>query len=82
MEFIKKISLIIQTNFSFYISYQFWIQNKVYIYERNYKKIQNFMIDIGGIIKSIISIAKLLNFIFCKYQTFIEINRIIFNSKK
>ena len=66
-----------ETPFNIYTAYQFWMQNKVYIYERNYKKIQNFFADIGGTIKTITSIAKVLNFFFCKYQTFVDIEKIM-----
>jgi hypothetical protein len=66
-----------ETKFNIYTAYQFWMQNKVYIYERSYKRIQNFFADIGGTIKTVTSIAKILNFIFCKYQTFFDIEKIM-----
>ena len=55
-----------ETTFPVYTAYKFWMQNKVYIYERNYKKFQNFMVEIGGIIKSVVTVAKILNYIFCE----------------
>jgi hypothetical protein len=68
-----------QTNFSIYTSYQFWMQNKVFIYERYYKKIQNFLADIGGTIKALTTIARIINFIICKYQTYKDIEKIMMN---
>ena len=53
-----------ETKFNIYTAYQFWMQNKVYIYERSYKRIQNFFADNGGTIKTVTSIAKILNFYF------------------
>ena len=38
--------------FPIYISYIFWMQNKVYV-ERNYRKFNNLMADIGGILNTI-----------------------------
>ena len=67
-----------ETKFTIYTAYQFWMQNKVYIYERSYKRIQNFFADIGGTIKTVTSIEKILNFIFCKYQTFFDIEKIMY----
>ena len=66
-----------ETTFPIYTAYKFWMQNKVYIYERNYKKFQNFMVEIGGIIKSVVTIARILNYLFCKYQTLIDIEKIM-----
>ena len=66
-----------ETTFPVYTAYKFWMQNKVYIYERNYKKFQNFMVEIGGIIKSVVTVAKILNYIFCEYQTLIDIEKIM-----
>jgi len=68
-----------ETTFPVYTAYKFWMQNKVYIYERNYKKFQNFMVEIGGIIKSVVTIAKIVNYIFCEYQTLIDIEKIMKN---
>ena len=67
------------SHFPIYTSYQFWMQNKVFIYERYYKKIQNFLADIGGTIKAITTIARAINFIICKYQTYKDIEKIMMN---
>ena len=37
------------------------------------------MVEIGGIIKSVVTIAKILNYIFCEYQTLIDIEKIMKN---
>ena len=65
------------SNFPIYTSYQFWMQNKIYIYERYYKKIQNFLADIGGTIKALTTIARVINLIFYKYQTYKDIEKIM-----
>ena len=53
------------------------MQNKIYIYERYYKKIQNFLADIGGTIKALTTIARVINLIFYKYQTYKDIEKIM-----
>ena len=63
--------------FPIYTSYIFWMQNKVYVYERNYRKFNNLMADIGGILNTIIAIAKIINYLFCKYQTFLDVEKIL-----
>ena len=49
--------------------FAFWIENNVEIYDRSYKKIQELLADIGGIIKIIILIADIINYPFNKYIT-------------
>ena len=49
--------------------FAFWIENNVEIYDRSYKKIQNLLADLGGIIKIIILIADIINSPYNKYIT-------------
>ena len=69
-----------------YTTFQFLMQNNVFIYEIKYKKIQNFLTNIGGTINALIKIAKIINFIIYKYQTYKDIEKImlkrIYNLKK
>ena len=66
-----------QTNFKIYTAFHFWMQNKVQIYERNYKRIQNIMADSGGMIKALTTIATIINIIFNKYQIFKDVNKML-----
>ena len=68
-----------ETNISIYTSFHFWMQNKVQIFERSYKRIQNVFAEIGGIIKAITTLGSILNFFAMKYQTFIDIESIIYS---
>ena len=73
---ILKIMILI---FKIYTSFHFWMQNKVQIFERNYKRIQNIFADIGGMIKAITTLGTILNYFAMKYQTFIDIESIIYS---
>ena len=41
--------------------FAFWIGNNFEIYDRNYKKLQNVLADLGGIIKIVILCAEIIN---------------------
>ena len=69
----------LNSNFPIYTTFIFWMQNKVYIFERSYKKLSNFIVDIGGTLKIIIWIAKIINYIFSNYQTFFDVNKMLIN---
>ena len=68
-----------ETEYKIYTSFHLWMQNKVQIYERNYKRIQNIIADTGGTIKAIMTLASLLNLLGNKFQTFLDIESILFN---
>jgi len=78
----------INSNFPIYTTFIFWMHNKVYIYERYYKKLSNIIVDIGGTLKIIISFGKIINYIFSNYKIFFDINELlvsrinILNNKK
>ena len=67
----------IDTKFSVYTCFIFWMQNKVYVYERNYRKINKLMADLGGILNTIIAIAKIINFLFCRHQTILDVEKML-----
>ena len=66
-----------QTEFKIYTCFHFWMQNKVQIYERNYKRIQNIMADSGGMIKALTTISTIINIIFNKYQIVKDVNKML-----
>ena len=68
-----------ETEYKIYTSFHLWMQNKVQIYERNYKRIQNIIADTGGTIKAIMTLASLLNLLGNKFQTFLDVESILFN---
>ena len=69
----------LNSNFPIYSTFIFWMQNKVYIFERSYRKISHFIVDFGGTLKIIFSIAKIINYLFYKYKTFLDINKMLIN---
>jgi hypothetical protein len=67
------------TNINIYTSFHFLMHNKIQIFERKYKRIQNIFADIGGMIKAITTLGTILNYFAMKYQTFINIESIIYS---
>ena len=57
--------------------YHFWMQNKVEIYERNYKRIQDVIANIGGVTKAIMTCAFIINIPINNYKTFHDIEKIL-----
>ena len=68
-----------ETQYKIYTSFHLWMQNKVQIYERSYKRVQNVIADTGGMIKAITTLASIINILAHKYQTYIDIEKIIIN---
>ena len=60
-------------------SYFFWMQNNAIIYERNYNRIQNILVNFGGITKAISIILNCLNWFIYKFILLKDINRLLFN---
>ena len=58
-------------------SFYFWMQNNAFIYERKYKKIQNIIADLGGIIHGIHMIGYFLNWIIYKFTLLKDINHLL-----
>ena len=57
--------------------YYFWMQNNAIIYERSYKKLQNFLADFGGITKAISMISSVLNWIIYKFNLLNDTNSLL-----
>ncbi len=53
------------------------MQNKVEIYERNYKRIQDVIANIGGVTKAIMTCAIIINIPINHYKTFHDIEKIL-----
>lgn len=60
----------------------FWMPNRIEVYSRSYRKIQDLAGSIGGIAKFVIFIAKLLNFIYNDYLEIKDFNYEMFSIKK
>ena len=48
-------------------SYYFWMQNRLQFYERNYKRLQDIMSDIGGLSRVVLIIAIFINTLVSNY---------------
>ena len=72
--------------FDIYISYMFFLKNMVDYYERNYKKIQDIISEIGGIYQAITVIAMLINSFYNNYVILSDTKQLlhstIFNEKE
>ena len=60
-----------------YVSFYFWMQNRMQYYERSYEKIQDVFVDIGGMCNSILFLAAALNKLVCKYFTILDTENIL-----
>ena len=62
--------------------FAFWIGNNFEMYDRSYKKIQNVLADIGGIIKFIILFAQLTNYPYNQYITLKDSSNFLYKHSK
>ena len=56
-------------------AFYFWMQNRLQVYERTYKRIQDTCASIGGMTKLILISAKILNYFISYYTIFIDTDR-------
>ena len=61
--------------------YFFWLKNSQHYYERNYKRIQDLISDIGGISQFITFVAFYINYLFNKYIILSDTEDLLFTSK-
>ena len=61
-----------------FASFYFWLQSNLYVYERNYKKIQNIMSEIGGLINACLVLGKIINFLINKYIILLDFEELLF----
>ena len=60
-------------------SYYFWLQNRIQIYERNYKKLQDILSNIGGISRTFFLLANIINSLFCGYFALSDTEEFLFS---
>ena len=53
-------------NTGIYCAFYFWMQNRMQLYERSYKRLQDVIASAGGTTKLITVIASILNFLYNK----------------
>ena len=59
------------------VGWYFWIHNRMEYYERNYKRLQDVLSDIGGVNSIIILIVETLNLILSKYILLLDTEELI-----
>ena len=57
--------------------YNLWLKNRLQCYDRTYKKIQDIISDIGGILTVVKAVASFINCFFNKYIIMKNVNKII-----
>jgi len=57
--------------------FSLWMQNNAEVNMRNYKKLADILASIGGIMKCIIVISNGINYIYMKFITYYDINKIM-----
>jgi len=70
------------TSTPIFASYYFWLQSNLFIYERNYKKVQNIMAEIGGLINACLVLGKIINFVVNKYIVILDFEQLLFSIHK
>ena len=66
-----------EPNSNIYCIYNLWLKNRMQCFERVYKKIQDFISQIGGVAQGITYVAVFLNSLFNKYVTISNVEKII-----
>ena len=59
-------------NTGIYCAFYFWMQNRMQLYERSYKRLQDVIASAGGTTKLITVIASILNFLYNKFVTILD----------
>ena len=63
-------------------SYYFWMQNRLQFYERNYKRLQDIMSDIGGLSRVVLIIAIFANTLVSNYIILLDIEELSLSLNK
>ena len=61
-----------------YIAFYFWLKNKIIIYERTYKRLQDVLAEIDGMVDFIIFIATIINNFISEYITLNDTVHVLF----
>ena len=60
-----------------YCAFYFWMQNRLQLYERTYKRVQDILANVGGITKAITLLAQLINTLYYKYIILLDTEKIL-----
>ena len=70
------------TNNNVYMVYYFWLKNRIFSYERIYKRVQDIISDIGGISEFVSFLATILNYFYSEYIVLSDTEEHLFSSIK
>ena len=62
------------------VAFYFWMQNRMQYYERNYKRFQDVLGDIGGVASIVLIAAQILNFLVSEYVILRDTEDLILDS--
>ena len=63
------------------IAFYFWIQNRLQIYQRNYKKFQDVLGDIGGLSSIVLTISSFINLLFTDFIILLDTEQLLHTSE-
>ena len=63
------------------IAFCFWMQNKLQFYQRNYKKFQDVLGDIGGLSNIALTISTIINLLFTDFKILLDIEELLLYSE-
>ena len=78
----EKSTLVNSKNTDILVSFYFWMQNTEQYYERNYKRFQDLLSDIGGISSFIIFIANIINTLVVHYIILLDTEELVLDTDK
>ena len=64
------------------VDFGFWMGNNFEIYDRAYKKLQNVLADLGGILKIVIFIAQIINYPYHQYVILHNTSKFLYQQSK
>ena len=62
------------------IAFYFWMQNRLQFYQRNYKKFQDVLGDIGGLSSIVLTLATIINFLFTDFIILLDTEELLLSS--
>ena len=62
------------------IAFYFWMQNRLQFYQRNYKKVQDVLGDIGGLSSIVLTLATFINLLFTDFIILLDTEQLLLSS--
>ena len=63
------------------IAFYFWMQNRLQFYQRNYKKFQDVLGDIGGLSSIVLTLATIINLLFKDFIILLDTEELLLSSE-